>query len=177
MRKTLVKQLIKQDTEDTYFLTAGVGYGVLEPLREKMGDRFIDVGIAEQSMISIASGLALSGKRVYTYTMCAFYLRAIEQIRNDIVYQEAPVIMIGVGTGFDYGYLGYTHFACEDEEIMSKLGVLSLTPKNKSQVCRTIKQIDTFPYYIRVGYDHKRYRRTEHTKEGGSKEYFIKKYR
>ena len=96
MRKALVKKLIELDNKNTYFLTADVGFGVLESLQKKMGDRFINVGLAEQSMIGIAAGLALSNKRVYTYTMNSFYLRCVEQIRNDLCYQGLPVTMIGV---------------------------------------------------------------------------------
>ena len=72
MRTKIVDTLLQIVDNDTYFLTADVGFGVLEPLREKMGDRFINVGLAEQSMIGVAAGLALSGKKVFTYTMCAF---------------------------------------------------------------------------------------------------------
>jgi len=158
MRRTLVQQLIEQDDDNTYFLTAGVGFGVLEPLKEKMGDRFIDVGIAEPSMISIAAGLALSGKKVYTYTMCCFYLRCVEQIRNDLCYQRTPVTMIGVGTGFDYGYHGTTHFAHEDDGIVGLLKNIDVwTPETKEDVQHyveaTKKNFDAdilTPNYIRL---------------------------
>ncbi len=151
MRKTLVQKLIELDDENTYFLTADVGFGVLEPLRDKMGDRFINVGLAEQSMIGIAAGLALSGKKVYTYTMCAFYLRALEQIRNDICYQDLPVTMIGVGTGYDYEYLGTTHFALEDEEIIGSLRNIEIgTPNNTEQLKDILSELPERPRYLRL---------------------------
>lgn len=186
MRKTFVEWMIDHDTPNTYFLTADVGYGVLEPLQEKMKDRFINVGIAEQSMIGIAAGLALSGKKVYTYTMCAFYLRCIEHIRNDLCYQELPVTMIGVGTGFDYEHLGTTHFAFEDVAIMNALlNIKVFTPYNKGIIRKTLDQAAESlktPYYIRLsrfsetksfgrGYKHL------YPKEGGSVEYFHNKYK
>lgn len=179
MRKTLVEQLIKQDDKDTYFLTADVGYGVLEPLREVMGDRFINVGLAEQAMIGIASGLALSGKKVYTYTMSAFLLRCIEHIRNDVCYQDVPVTIIGVGTGFDYGFLGTTHFAHEDQDIIGRLSNIEvITPKSKEELIEVIKKTKTAktPQYIRVGYDYSNVRMDKYDKSGGNPDYFIKKY-
>ena len=176
MRKTLIKQLIRQDDKDTYFLTADVGYNALEPLQKKMGKRFINVGIAEQSMISIASGLALAGKKVYTYTMCAFYLRAVEQIRNDVCYQDVPVTMIGVGTGYDYGFLGTTHFAHEDGDILGSLSnILVSTPKDEEAVRDIVKRSKLIktPLYIRIGYDHKKRFKEKYPKIGGVKDYFL----
>lgn len=179
MRKTLVDQLIEQDDKNTYFLTADVGYGVLEPLKRVMGDRFINVGLAEQAMIGIASGLALSGKKVYTYTMCAFYMRTLEMIRNDICYQDVPVTLIGVGTGFDYGFLGSTHFAHEDQDIIARLSNIEvITPKSKEELIEVIKQtkIAKMPQYIRVGYDYSNVKVDKYDKSGGNPDYFIKKY-
>lgn len=177
MRKAIIQQIIKNDNEDTYFLTADVGFGILEPLEEKMGNRFINVGISEQSMISIASGLALSKKIVYTYTMCAFYLRAIEQIRNDLCYQDVPVTMIGVGTGFDYGHLGSTHFAHEDADIIGRLPNIDVyTPNDIKEAKELIKKRNIKPRYIRIGYDHSIIKLEELPKEGGSSDYFLKKY-
>lgn len=183
MRKTLVQYLIENDDENTYFLTSDVGYNVLEPLREKMGDRFINVGIAEQSMIGIAAGLALSGKKVYTYTMCAFYLRCIEHIKLDICYQNLPIIMIGVGVGFDYEHLGTTHFALEDAKIMKQLhNIEVVSPVDKSELKSVLKKLRNTkkPTYLRLSrvgenrefnYEFKKY-----PKEGGSFEYFKKTY-
>ena len=177
MRKALVDAILKKDDPNTYFLTADVGYHVLEPIQSQMGSRFINIGISEQTMISVASGLALSGKTVYTYTMCAFYLRAIEQIRNDICYQDVPVVMLGVGTGFDYGYLGTTHFAHEDADIIGRLANMQVyTPKTPKDVETLLREDYNMPTYIRVGYDHKELKLDKYPKEGGSKEYFIKKY-
>lgn len=181
MRRTLVNYIIKNDDRNTYFLTAGVGYGLLEPLREKMGDRFIDVGIAEQSMISIAAGLALSGKRVFTYTMCCFYLRAVEQIKLDLCYQNAKVTMIGVGTGFDYEYHGTSHFALEDKDIMNCLENIEVfTALSKKNLIDILQSRFDCPRYIRVGRFDKSYefdcRVFDYPKCGGDLKYFKRKY-
>lgn len=188
MRKALVEQLIKQDDKNTYFLTADVGFNCLEPLQEKMGNRFINVGIAEQAMVSIASGLALAGKKVYTYTMCAFYLRALEQIRNDVCYQDVPVTLIGVGTSYDYAHLGTTHFALEDQYIVSSLrNIVVATPKNVEEMLRTIKtrKNPKMPMYLRLSrFDDSKessagieiVNKKKYPHEGGSPEYFVNKY-
>lgn len=181
MRRTLVEQLIKQDDENTYFLTAGVGYGVLEPLQKKMGKRFIDVGIAEPSMISIAAGLGLAGKKVYTFTMCCFYLRCIEQIRNDLCYQDIPVTMLGVGVDFEYEYHGVTHFATEDDKIIGSLKNMEVwTPKTKIELRNLIKIPADKPQYIRISrFDEDKsfdYTIDKYPKEGGTLDYFKKKY-
>ena len=181
MRRHLVEQLIKQDTKDTYFLTAGVGFGVLEPLQEKMGERFINVGIAEQSMIGIASGLALSGKIVYTYTMCCFYLKCIENIKLDLCYQNAPVTMIGVGTQFDYEQHGSSHFALEDEDIINCLYNIEVhTPYDIEYMSELISAKAKWPRYIRISrFDENKdceLMLEKYPKCGGSLSYLQKRY-
>jgi len=121
MRNTLVKHIKKKATKDTYFLTADLGFGVLEPLQKKLQNRFINVGIAEQAMIGVASGLALSGKEVYTFTIAAFYLRCLEQIKLDLCYQNAPVTMIGTGHDEEYTELGTSHYSNEVPAILEQL--------------------------------------------------------
>lgn len=183
MRNTLIKWLIENDTKDTYFLTADVGYGVLEPLREKMGKRFINVGIAEQSMISIASGIALSGKKVYTYTMCAFYLRTIEQIKLDLCYQGANVTMIGIGTDYDYEQHGTTHFGLEDGVIVGSLRNIAVyTPADIDELKQTLNSKDfkrnKTPQYLRLSRFKEQNQlnipaKSTYPKVGGSRAYFL----
>lgn len=184
MRRTLVKKLIETDNKDTYFLTAGVGFGVLEPLQKKMGDRFINVGIAEPSMISIASGLALSGKRVFTYTMCCFYLKCIEEIKMDLCYQDVPVTMIGIGTGFDYEQHGVSHFAFSDGRIMEMLyNIDVIMPETKEDLIDVVVNKVKRPRYIRVGrfdeskdFSHNLHIKQKYPSEGGNLKYYKKKY-
>lgn len=181
MRRALVQQLIEQDNENIYFLTADVGFNVLEPLQEKMGDRFINVGLAEQSMMGIAAGLALSGRKVYTYTMCAFYLRAIEQIRNDICYQDVPVTMIGVGLDYEYEYLGSTHYALEDEKIIGSLRNIEVyTPPDIKALQNKLQVGTKMPLYLRLSKTDKAAKgyvghinHTKYPKYGASKEYLL----
>ena len=184
MRQAVAEIIKSIDHEDMYFLTADVGYGVLDGLKDRMKDRFINVGLAEQSMIGVASGLALSGKEVFTYSMCSFYLRALEQIKLDLCYQDVPVKIIGVGTGFDYEYLGTTHFGIDDEKIISHLlNIDVVTPQNQSELESALKRKINRPLYIRVGgyienldfpIDWKKLKK--YPKEGGDRQYFKEKY-
>jgi transketolase len=184
MRQKIVDTLLQIVDKDTYFLTADVGFGVLEPLKEKMGDNFINVGLAEQSMIGIASGLALSGKKVYTYTMCSFYLRALEQIKLDLCYQNVPVTMLAIGTQFDYSNLGTTHFAFDDDKVIKQLlNIDVFTPKDQKQLDMILRLPVTRPLYLRAGGYEENLdveldwdKLKEYPKEGGSRQYFINKF-
>lgn len=124
IKKTFFDNLIKELGENDYFLTADLGYGVFDDIQKKLGKRFINVGVAEQTMIDLAAGLALSEKRVFTYTISPFYLKALEQIKLDIWGQKLwdKVIMIGGGNDkFTYDNFGLSHYLLkEDIEIFSK---------------------------------------------------------
>ena len=100
---------------DFVFLTGDLGYKALEPLREAMGSRFINAGVAEQNMVSVAAGLARSGLRPWVYSIAPFvYARPFEQIRNDVCLHKLPVVLVGNGGGYGYGVMGATHHALED---------------------------------------------------------------
>lgn len=152
MRTAVTDEILKIQGKNTYFLTADVGYGVLEPLKEKMKERFINIGLAEQTMIGVAAGLALSGKEVFTYTMCSFYLRAFEFIKLDLCYQNLPVKMLGVGSQWDYEYLGSTHFGIDDDKAISQLlNIDVVTPKDQKELRKYLRMKIKRPMYIRIG--------------------------
>ena len=97
------------------FLTGDLGFKALEPLRERLGARFINAGVAEQNMVSVAAGLARSGLRPWVYSIAPFvYARPFEQIRNDVCLHRLPVVLVGNGGGYGYGVMGATHHALED---------------------------------------------------------------
>ena len=124
MRDTFVKTLLEIAKKDknVYIVTGDLGFGVLKPFWEQLPDQIINAGIAEQNMTSVAAGLALQGKTVYTYSIGNFpTLRCIEQIRNDCAYHDANVKVVCVGGGFVYGSLGMSHHATEDIAIMRAL--------------------------------------------------------
>ena len=124
MRDTFVRTLVELAKEDKNIelLTGDLGFGVLQPFWEKCPDQFTNAGIAEQNMTSVAAGMALTGKNVFTYSIGNFpTLRCIEQIRNDCAYHNANVKIVCIGGGFVYGSLGMSHQATEDLAILRAL--------------------------------------------------------
>lgn len=116
MREELCEALlIRSKSKEFIFLTGDLGYNALEPLQKSLGDRFINAGISEQNMVSVAAALARKNFEVWVYSIAPFlYARAYEQIRNDIVFHDLPVNLIGNGGGYGYGVMGPTHHAIED---------------------------------------------------------------
>lgn len=124
MRDTFVRTLldIAKKDKNVYIITGDLGFGVLKPFWTELPNQIINAGIAEQNMTSIAAGLAMQGKTVYTYSIGNFpTLRCIEQIRNDCAYHNANVKVVCVGGGFVYGSLGMSHHATEDIAMMRAL--------------------------------------------------------
>jgi transketolase len=100
-------------------ITGDLGFGVLTKFSEAFPNQFINAGVAEQNMTGVATGLALEGRTVFTYSIGNFpTLRCLEQIRNDAAYHDANVKIVSVGAGFSYGALGMSHHATEDLAIM-----------------------------------------------------------
>lgn len=128
MRDVFIEQIYNRMHEDRniFFLSADFGSPKLDKLREDFRDRFINVGIAEQNLINVSTGLALEGFTVYAYAIAPFLtMRAYEQIRNNLSLlsqvKEINVNLIGVGAGFSYDVSGPTHHCLEDITIMRTL--------------------------------------------------------
>ena len=100
-------------------ITSDLGFGVLTKYAEELPAQYLNVGVAEQNMTSIATGMALEGHVAFTYSIANFpTLRCLEQIRNDAAYHDANVNVVSIGGGFSYGGLGMSHHATEDLAIM-----------------------------------------------------------
>jgi len=115
-----------QKDKNIFFLCADFGSPKLDQIREKIGDRFINVGIAEQNLINVATGLALEGFTVYVYAIAPFLvMRPYEQIRINLALhaqlKKINVNLIGVGAGLSYDVSGPTHHCLEDITIMRAL--------------------------------------------------------
>jgi transketolase len=159
MRKALVRTLVELAERDprVLLLTADLGYTVLEPFAERFPDRFFNVGVAEQNMIALATGLADGGFIPYVYSIAPFaVLRPYEFIRNGPVLQRLPVRIIGVGGGFEYEHAGPTHYALEDVgALRMQPGLHVVTPADHEQ-CRSALlalHADAGPAYFRLGKD------------------------
>lgn len=104
------------------FLTGDLGFKALEPVRDALGDRFINCGVAEQNMIGVAAGLARAGEEVWVYSIAPFCVaRPFEQIRNDLALHRLRVRLVGNGGGYGYGVMGPSHHALEDYGILLTL--------------------------------------------------------
>ena len=117
MRNIIIDSILSEmeNDEKIFFLTADMGINLVEKIGEKFPNRFANVGIAEQNMISIASGLANLGFKPFVYTISNFIIhRCYEQIRNDIVLHKYPITLIGTSTGYDNAPLGPTHHIIDD---------------------------------------------------------------
>ena len=124
MRNHVINEIARMAEIDDriMLLTGDLGFGVLESYAQKYPERYINTGISEQNMTSVAAGLALEGNMVFTYSIGNFpTLRCIEQIRNMICYHHANVKILSLGGGFAYGSLGMTHHATEDIAMMRSL--------------------------------------------------------
>jgi transketolase len=124
MRDHFIKQLeiLAEKNPKILLITADLGFGVFDEYQKKFAKQFLNIGVAEQNMTGVATGMALEGYNVFTYSIANFpTLRCLEQIRNDACYHNANVKIVAIGAGFSYGALGISHHATEDLAIMRSL--------------------------------------------------------
>ena len=126
---------LANDNKDVVLITGDLGFGLFEDFSEKFPSQFINIGIAEQNMIGVSTGLALEGKIVFVYSIGNFpTLRCLEQIRNDACYHNLNINIICMGAGFSYGALGMSHHATEDIAIMRSLpGTTVISPSTEDE--------------------------------------------
>lgn len=132
MRKQFVQALASLAAADpkVFFITGDLGFGVMDDYAKRFPRQYLNVGVAEQNMVGVATGLALEGRTVFAYSIGNFpTLRCLEQIRNDALYHDANVKVVSIGGGFSYGPLGFSHHATEDLAILRALpGVTVVAP-------------------------------------------------
>ena len=141
------------------FLTGDLGFMALEPVRQAAGERFINAGVAEQNMVTVAAGLARSGFQPWVYSIAPFlYARPFEQIRNDVCLHNLPVFLVGNGGGYAYGVMGATHHALEDYGALLTLpNLTAYVPAFAEDVAQAISRMRSAgrPAYLRLGRDEK----------------------
>ncbi len=156
MRDAIIKAIetLARNDKNIILISGDLGFGVLDHFRTEMPEQYFNAGVCEQNMTSMAAGMALEGKKVYTYSIGNFpTLRCIEQIRNDICYHNANVTIIAVGGGFAYGSLGMSHHATEDIAIMRSLPNMKVfTPADAAEANLIAYQTAKLnaPCYIRL---------------------------
>ena len=116
--KELFTEEMKQN-DNIILLVGDVGYKIFDHLREEFPSHVINAGASEQLMIGMAAGLAMDGKIPVCYSITPFVLyRPFEFIRNYLNHESIPVKLVGSGRDEDYGVCGFSHYACEDLEVM-----------------------------------------------------------
>ena len=158
MRKPFVDAMLRHVTPgSSVFLTGDLGFMALEPVQAAFGDRFINAGVAEQNMISVAAGLAITGLGVWVYSIAPFcYARPFEQIRNDVSLHKLPVHLVGNGGGYGYGVMGATHHALEDYGVLLTLqGMKAFAPAFDADLDPIVARMQFWegPSYLRLGRD------------------------
>lgn len=157
MRNAFADEMTQLATQDTriVLLSGDIGNKLFDNLKQVDADRFYNCGVAEANMMGVAAGMALSGLRPVIYTITPFTTtRCFEQIRVDVCYHNAPVIIVGTGSGLSYAELGPTHHSLEDMAILRTLpGMRVLAPCDATELrcaLRAALQQDN-PVYIRIG--------------------------
>lgn len=157
MRKAFIKTLMEivESNERVYLIVGDLGFGLMEPFIEKYPQRYINAGVAEQNMIGVAAGMALSGKIVFIYSIANFpTLRCLEQIRNDVCYHNVNVNIVMGGGGLAYGALGTTHHATEDIALMRALPNMTvIAPGDPLEAAGATRSCAKWngPCYMRLG--------------------------
>ena len=144
-----------EEYSNIYVITADLGVTAgLKRVMDNYPDRFINVGIAEQSLIGVASGMAFEDNNVFAVSFATFLtMRGYEQIRHNLGYQKANVKLLGISAGVAMGMFGNTHYAIEDIAIMRAIpNMLILSPADALEAYYCIKAMSSYigPAYIRL---------------------------
>ena len=129
MRDVFIQRLteLAESNPRVLLITGDLGFNVLNAFAERFPHQYLNAGVAEQNMTGLATGLAMEGRVVFTYSIANFpTLRCLEQIRNDACYHAANVKVVAIGGGFSYGALGVSHHATEDLSILRSLPELTV---------------------------------------------------
>jgi transketolase len=157
MRNAFAHALVEVAERDprVMLLTGDIGFNVLEPFAERFPERFVNVGVAEQGMVGIATGLAEAGLVPFVYSIGTFAsLRPYEFIRNGPLLHSLPVRIVGAGAGLDYEFNGVTHYTLEDVAVMRAQPEMTILvpadPDQATAVVHACSSIDG-PAYLRIG--------------------------
>lgn len=157
MRNAFAKEITRLGREDdrVVLLSGDIGNRLFDDFKAACPGRFYNCGVAEANMIGVAAGLAMSGFRPVCYTITPFITyRCLEQIRIDVCYHEAPVTIVGTGSGLSYASLGATHHSCEEMGMLRLLpGLTVMAPADSFEVqaCLRAALGHSGPSYLRIG--------------------------
>ena len=157
MRNAFAEEMTRVAANDkrVVVLSGDIGNKLFDKLKAVDPKRFYNCGIAEANMMGVAAGMAMSGLRPFVYTITPFTTtRCFEQIRVDVCYHHAPVVIVGTGSGLSYSELGPTHHSLEDMAILRTLpGMRVVAPCDASELRQVLHETlkDDSPTYIRIG--------------------------
>ncbi len=156
MRDAFIRKVYSEmkKNKNIIFISNEQGASSLDVLRKDFSDRFINAGISEQNIITLASGLSSVGKKVFVYSIASFItLRCFEQIKIDLCVMKQPVTIVGVGASYSYSADGPTHHATEDISIMRSLANMEIySPSDSYQAEQLVNTSlsSKKPIYIRL---------------------------
>lgn len=131
-------ELMRKD-ENIVLITADLGYFFADRIKEELPNQYYNVGAAEQAALTIAVGMALSGKIPVVYSITPFIIfRPFEVIRNYLDHENIPVILVGGGRGEDYLHLGFSHFATDHEILKQFKNIQFIVPENEFNLSEII---------------------------------------
>ncbi|MGO8689536.1 MAG: transketolase family protein [Thermoguttaceae bacterium] len=157
MRTAFIKTITEMAQRDprVTLVVGDLGFGVVTDFAQRFPNQFLNAGVAEQNMTGVAAGMALAGRVVFTYSIGNFpTLRCLEQIRNDVCYHKANVVVTAVGGGFAYGALGMSHHATEDLAILRSLPEIKvIAPGDPLEAAAAVRAAAAGigPVYLRLG--------------------------
>lgn len=149
----IIQRLALKDKQ-IIFLTGDLGFNVFEPLQKTLKTRFINAGVAEHNMMTVAAGLTHAGFKPWVYSIAPFVtIKVLEEIRNDLCAIRANVKIVGLGGGYDYGMAGPTHHALEDIAVLRTLPYMKIyTPCSYTDLEMVIAKMhqQKTPEYLRL---------------------------
>ena len=157
MRNTFARDITKiaKKNKKIILLSGDIGNKLFNSFKSGNKNRFINCGVAEANMTTVAAGLAHAGYQPITYTIASFNVfKTLEQIKLDICYHNLPVIIVGVGSGLGYSNLGTTHHSIEDIGVLNPISNLSIVcPADQKELSVLLPQIikSKKPTYLRIG--------------------------
>ena len=157
MRNAFADEIARLGTIDSrvVLLSGDIGNKLFDKFKERAEGRFLNCGVAEANMMSVAAGMALSGLRPVIYTITPFTTaRCFEQIRVGVCYHYAPVIIVGTGAGLSYAELGPTHHSLEDVALLRTLpGMTVIAPCDEIELRLGLRAalLQDGPVYMRIG--------------------------
>lgn len=154
MRPLFFKELHKQMTLNTNIVavTFDLGYGGFDQIKTDYPKRFFNVGASEQAGMDIAVGLALSGKKVFVYSITTFLLyRSFETLRTYINHEKLPIILIGSGRDKDYAHDGISHWSEDAKQVLDCLpNITQYWPTDKKEIPLLVEKMtkENSPQFI-----------------------------